>query len=471
MSQYIYFTPEQKEQAHSTDLVSFLRSRGETLKRSGSEYEWKTNEGKVTVRGNLWYHQYEREGGDAIDFAKRFYNLNYPQAVQLLLSDQGIPIVTKEETFKEKKPFKLPKANSDMRRVYAYLLKSRFIDREVINYFAHAKMLYEDAEFHNAVFVGYDENGTPRHAHKRGTFSESEFKGNVDSSDPKYSFHYIGKGNKLYVFEAPIDMISYISLHKENWQENSYAALCSVAPQAAIHILKNNPQINTVVACLDHDKAGIEGRYRIAEAVRQIGNYKIKSEIPKYKDWNESLRERNGLKPISASEHIGLIQIKGLCNTLVSDSSNEICPKYPLDELKKQFEGLKRCSQSQVNSITERSFDMSRVAFLFAKKQFASIERSYTDEQYEKMLFSLYQPHHDNSGYRSRITEIGYRLQELQSKYQQNKILPESEQLNVIQNTLALSMDCLRLSMYIEQNQNLQNENGSEIKCQELQLL
>ena len=44
MSNYIHFTPEQKEQAHSTDLVSFLRSRGETLKRSGSEYEWKMKE-------------------------------------------------------------------------------------------------------------------------------------------------------------------------------------------------------------------------------------------------------------------------------------------------------------------------------------------------------------------------------------------------------------------------------------------
>lgn len=167
MSNYIHFTPEQKEQAHSTDLVSFLRSRGETLKRSGSEYEWKTNEGKVTVRGNLWFHQYEREGGDAIDFAKRFYNLNYPEAVQLLLSDQGIPIVTKEETFKEKKPFKLPKANSDMRRVYAYLLKNRFIDREVINYFAHAKMLYEDSEWKdlltkfNGNNITYDEIGNP----------------------------------------------------------------------------------------------------------------------------------------------------------------------------------------------------------------------------------------------------------------------------------------------------------------------
>ena len=207
-------------------------------------------------------------------------------------------------------------------------------------------------------------------------------------------------------------------------------------------------------------------KFLIDEVIEPKDLSAIKDSVVNLDELNYLAKRMDSLKPIPASEHIGLIQIKGLCNTLVSDSSNEICPKYPLDELKKQFEGLKRCSQSQVNSITERSFDMSRVAFLFAKKQFASIERSYTDEQYEKMMFSLYQPHHDNSGYRSRITEIGYRLQELQSKYQQNKILPESEQLNVIQNTLSLSMDCLRLSMYIEQNQNLQNENGSEIKCQ-----
>lgn len=68
MSKYIHFTEEQKEQARRTDLVSFLRSRGEMLKRSGSEHEWKTTSGKVTVRGNIWFHQYEREGGDAIDF-------------------------------------------------------------------------------------------------------------------------------------------------------------------------------------------------------------------------------------------------------------------------------------------------------------------------------------------------------------------------------------------------------------------
>ena len=70
-----------------------------------------------------------------------------------------------------KQPFALPNPHSDMRRVYAYLVKTRLIDREVVSYFAKAKLLYESCEkskdgmkeYHNAVFVGYDENGVPRH--------------------------------------------------------------------------------------------------------------------------------------------------------------------------------------------------------------------------------------------------------------------------------------------------------------------
>ena len=59
---FVNFTDFQKEQARRTDLVSFLNSQGEVLKRSGSEYEWQSPSGKVTIRGNLWYHQYEQEG-------------------------------------------------------------------------------------------------------------------------------------------------------------------------------------------------------------------------------------------------------------------------------------------------------------------------------------------------------------------------------------------------------------------------
>lgn len=86
---YIYFTEEQREQARQADLVSLLKSQGERVKRSGSEYEWKDGSQKVTIRGNLWFHQYDREGGDAVDFVRRFYNKSYPEAVEYLLGGTG----------------------------------------------------------------------------------------------------------------------------------------------------------------------------------------------------------------------------------------------------------------------------------------------------------------------------------------------------------------------------------------------
>ena len=77
-----------------------------------------------------------------------------------------------------------------MRRVYAYLMQQRRIDRAVITAFVRAGLLYEGAKYHNAVFVGFDEHGVARHAHKRSTNSGGKvFRLNVEGSDPRYSFH------------------------------------------------------------------------------------------------------------------------------------------------------------------------------------------------------------------------------------------------------------------------------------------
>lgn len=461
VTEYIHFTEEQKEQARCTDLVALLKRSGEKLKRSGSEYQWKSNDEKVTVRGNLWFHQYEQEGGDAIDFVQRFYHMDFPQAVSFLLSEQGVVVTREKNARRERKPFELPKANQDMRRVYAYLLKGRFLDRDIVSYFVRQKQIYEDAEYHNVIFVGMDKEGIPRHAHKRGTYSESEFKGNVDGSLPEYSFHYIGTGNKLYVFEAPVDMLSYISMHKKNWQENSYVCLCSVAPQAVVHILKNNPQIDTIAVCLDHDKAGIEGDYRIAEAVQSVGNhYKLEPHLPPYKDWNEGLKAEHGIQPLPAVEHPGIQRMKVLCQELTEECMEDVCPKYPIEELQQQYQKIKQMISLKSSEVTKQSHEMSRVAFLFAKKQLAAMEKGYDTPQYAKAMLRLYPPHHDNCGYKSRVTEIGERLQELKKIFDKNEILSESQQMEVAKDILSLSVDCLRLSMYAENQQE-----GSEVPC------
>ena len=288
ISTYIHFTKEQREQARRTDLANFLISQGEKVRKSGSEYEWLDGSQKVTIRGHLWYHQYEQKGGDAIDFVRRFYNKDYVEAVEMLLNNCGGQIITSPPIEKEHKLFELPPRNDRMSRVFSYLLLTRGIDKDVLFEFVRRKMIYESANYHNAVFVGYDSSGKPCHAHKRGTVTNNPYKGNVAGSQPEFSFHWHGTSEKLFLFEAPIDMLSYISMHKKNWKEHSYAASCSVSDRVLFQCLKDNPNIKNVFLCFDNDEAGQTANKRIAD---KLNSMNIKSEIliPIHKDWNEDL--------------------------------------------------------------------------------------------------------------------------------------------------------------------------------------
>ena len=288
MGRFIHFTEEQKELARQTDLCDLLRRQGEKLKRSGSEYEWRDGSQKVTIRGNLWFHQYERTGGDAVDFVQRYFHKSYPEAVEYLLGSGCGTLTASPVVQREPPTFTLPKRNDNMRRVYAYLTSRRGIDREVVNAFSNRKMIYESAKYHNAVFVGFDAKGSPRHANLRGTGAESGFKGNAPGSVPEYSFHWTGTSDRLYLFEAPIDLMSFISLNKDGWRSHSYAACCGVADRVLFQMLRDNPNIKEVSLCLDNDEAGQAAASRIAEKLYAQG---IQTEIvvPDHKDWNDDL--------------------------------------------------------------------------------------------------------------------------------------------------------------------------------------
>ena len=175
-----------------------------------------------------------------------------------------------------------------MSRVFSYLLLTRGIDKDVLYEFVRRKMIYESSDFHNAVFVGYDSNGKPRHAHKRGTVTSNPYKGNVAGSQPEFSFHWHGTSDKMFLFEAPIDMLSYISMCKENWKRHSYAASCSVSDRVLFQCLNDNPNIKNVFLCFDNDEAGQTANKRIAGKLNEM-NIQNKILIPTHKDWNEDL--------------------------------------------------------------------------------------------------------------------------------------------------------------------------------------
>ena len=302
---YINFTEHEKESANASSIVDYLTSHGEKVERAGREYVWEAPSGKVSISGSQWFSQYELVGGGAINFVQKFFGLSYPDAVRSLLGNNAGEEVIGERRppiIKPKKPFELPEKHTDMRRVYGYLMYERMLDRQVINRFAKDGLIYEDAKHHNAVFIGKDKDGKVVHAHKRATSAKSDFKGNLDSSIAEYSFHFNGPSEYLFVFEAPIDMLAYISMHKNGWENHSYVALCSTADRAALQMLKDNPHLKTVYLCLDNDNAGQLGCERISKAIHELGDYSVWRVPPQNKDWDEDLKALNGREAIPAEQ-------------------------------------------------------------------------------------------------------------------------------------------------------------------------
>lgn len=309
---YIPFTDEQKVLANSVNLEEFLRMRGEKLERVGREHKliYYDSSGKhdsITLRGSTWFDHKNQVGGGAIKFMQEFYDMDFQTAVQELLGQRVTPLShspPKVSAKEEKKEFRLPQTNTNMHRVYAYLIKQRFIAPDIISYFAKQHTLYEEKEHHNAVFVGVDENGVPRQAHKRSTNSYgNSFRITCQGSDTRYSFAHFGKSSRLYVFEAPIDMMSFLTLYSKDWQQHSYIAMNGVYENAVLTALKNHSNLREIVLCVDNDEGGIEAVDRLRDILHENGYPNVKRLAPEFKDWNECLKSQNGVEPLPAVPH------------------------------------------------------------------------------------------------------------------------------------------------------------------------
>ncbi len=287
---YIHFTDEQKRQANSANLEDFLKLKGEKLIKSGREFRLESDK-SITVRGNTWYDHSSEKGGYPMDFMKYFYNLNFAKAMEELLGNCHLSYEVKEEP---KKEFVVPEKNINNNRVFAYLTKHRGIDPSVLNFFIEKNLIYESKKYGNAVFVGMDNEGNVSHIHKRSVSSYMKrFVQNIEGSNPKHSFSYLGGSDRLYVFESPIDLLSFISMNADtNWQSHNYVALCGVSSKSMLYQINNN--INHVVFCLDNDKAGQKATERLSKLIKERElTYSVI--VPNYKDFNEDLVE--SLKP------------------------------------------------------------------------------------------------------------------------------------------------------------------------------
>lgn len=282
------YTQEQIDRANQVNLEQFLRLQGEELVKSGREYRWK-NHDSLTVKGNKWFRHSQSKGGYPIDFVMEFYDKTFPEAMQMLIGEEAIEIAAE---LAPKAEFRIPPRCDSNDKIIKYLAEERKLPKDLVEEFIADGLIYEDAIHHNVVFVGKDINGIPRYAHCRG--KADKFRMDVIGSDKSYGFCYRGKGKELFVFEAPIDLLSHIALYSAGWRERSYLSLGGVSPKALEHFLSERKDIESIYIATDNDEAGNKAAEKLAELIPQeISVYRF---LPQAKDWNEDLiNEGNGL--------------------------------------------------------------------------------------------------------------------------------------------------------------------------------
>ena len=289
------FTDTEMQIARETDLPELLSHLGYQVKRVGRFHTTAEMDSLRIKDRRTWFRYSQNTGGDAITFLQQFCGKSFPEAVEYLLTFHGkardAPI-PQPKPISPKQKFSLPPRNADDRRVFAYLRK-RGIAAQVIRQFLNSGLLYEDAEHHNCVFVGKNSAGQVKYAGLRGTYDREDkgFRGDVTGSDKRVGFAlpYDRSSDQVFVFEAPIDLMSYLTLHRNT---PNALALCGLYDGALQAYLTDHPQIKRIELCLDADEPGQKAAQQLQEKY-QLQGYAVTVEKPRCgKDWNEYLQKR-----------------------------------------------------------------------------------------------------------------------------------------------------------------------------------
>ncbi len=298
------FTADELALAKQVDLCRVAEHLGYTVKRIGNYHTLKEMDSIRIYNRSHWCRfsrRYDKgeNGGSQIDFLRVFAGLDVKEAVFWLLDFAGYrreesvrdiqnlaPAREREET---KKPFVLPKFAGSNAYLYRYLEHECGIARPVIDFFVRKGILYEAKNYHNIVFVGTDRDGVPKFASMRGVFDKNGkgFKCDVAGNDKRYGFHFHYRDSKeVFVFEAAIDLMSYITMFPED--RASMVALGMLADAPLETFLAEHPETEKIVFCLDNDGPG----RKAAEALwRKYGDkgYLVDIFTPPepYKDFNQ----------------------------------------------------------------------------------------------------------------------------------------------------------------------------------------
>ena len=295
-----YVNPEIIEKAREMDLLTYLQTyEPHELKRTGSSsYSSRTHK-TLKLSNGLWcWHGHGIGGRSALDYLVKVRGMHLTDAVEHILGRAAVtPPIPAPKAVEKPKEFALPPRSPTPQRMIAYL-QGRGIDPFIMKHCYDRGLLYESSPYGNAVFVGLDENGSPRYAALRG----AKFMGEVAGSSKRYSFGISAEKNSdtVHLFESPIDLLSYATLRKlhrrEPWEDNllslsGVSKLSEVLPVALERYLEYSPDTRTVICRFDNDEVGHGAAVRIAALLEERCEVESRPP-PSGKDYNDYLQKR-----------------------------------------------------------------------------------------------------------------------------------------------------------------------------------
>lgn len=299
------FTDEELAIAKSVDLTAVAARLGYTVQKIGRYHTIKEMDSIRIYNRSHWYRWSRPDdkgnnGGSQIDFLRVFAGMDIKEAVFWLLdfagyvaNDRAEPILLKHQVSQEekaKKKFLLPQKSENNGRLYDYLMNTRMLSREVIDYFVTKGLIYESQYYHDIVFMGNDRDGRTRFASLRGTDDTGgSYKCDVAGNDKRYGFHVVnGDCSELVVFEAAIDLMSYMELFSDFETNKLALGMLSDAPLETF--TKEYPHIRKIRFCLDNDNPGRKAAGTLMKKYTEHGFETEDCPSPDaYKDYNEWL--------------------------------------------------------------------------------------------------------------------------------------------------------------------------------------
>lgn len=297
----------------NVSILSIAEELGLTPVRKGHYYSLKEHDSvRIDPQKNCYWRNSVSMGGrssqsgSVIDFMRNFSGRSMGEVMKDLserVKDTHYEPVSKEMSRISKQPKEhgeliLPESSYNMRRVYAYLAKTRMIDPDIIQDFVDRKMLYQDT-YGNCVFVSRDENSQPIFACKRGTNTERRFLADVSNSDYSKGFYINNHADKVVVTESVIDAMSVMQILDSkgmDYKSFNYLPLAGATKfESLINQVRERSEVREVYLALDNDKAGRENMEEIKKLISEhlSGDRELQVHecLPEYaKDWNEEIK-------------------------------------------------------------------------------------------------------------------------------------------------------------------------------------